>query len=256
MNDSASGDDDTARVAEANRYASAGRSRRRLTRTRRLLHRVAAALALLLVRLWWWSCRVRVIDGARLDAAIAAHGAVIPVYWHQHQLFAVKPLIERIPRGLKLGFLISPSVDGEIGVRLVAKIGAEAIRGSSSHTGAKALRDYYVAMTRHGLSPIISPDGPRGPRHEFKPGAIWLSQLSGRPIVPISYAAARAYLFRTWDRFVLPWPWTRVVIAIGEPRVVPKGLDPATVEQWQRELAAALRALHARADGELRAPRR
>lgn len=250
MNDPVSADDEV-RVAHAQRYTSAGRSRRRLTPARRLLHRLAAALALALVRLWWWSCRVRVVDAERLDAAIATHGSVIPVYWHQHQLFAVKPLVERIPRGLKLGFLISPSVDGEIGVQLVERIGARAIRGSSSHTGAKALRDYYLAMTRDGLSPIISPDGPRGPCHEFKPGAILLSQLSGRPVVPISFRAARAYLFRTWDRFVLPWPFTRVVVVIGAPCVVPKGQDEATLERWQREFGATLQALQARARDEL-----
>lgn len=256
MNEPAPGDDDAARLAHAARYTSAGRSRRRLTPARRLLYRVAAALAWMLIRLWWWSCRVRVVDGARLDAAIAAHGAVIPVYWHQHQLFAVKPLIERSARGLKLGFLISPSVDGEIGVLLVERIGAQAIRGSSSHTGAKALRDYYVAMTKQGLSPIISPDGPRGPRHEFKPGAILLSQLSGRPIVPIAFAAARAYRFRTWDRFVLPWPFTRVVIAIGAPCIVPKGQDEVTLERWQREMGAALQGLYVHAREALRTPGR
>jgi lysophospholipid acyltransferase (LPLAT)-like uncharacterized protein len=241
-------DDDSARLAKATRYESQGRSRRRLTLLRRAGYRILAPLGLGLIRLWWRSCRIVAVPGAgQLDAAIEKHGAIVPVYWHQHQLFAVKPLIEGCHPGLKPGFLISPSVDGEIGVHMVRSVGAQAIRGSSSHTGARALRDFYQAIVRDGVSPIITPDGPRGPRHEFKPGAILLSQLSGKPIVPIAYAASRAYLFRTWDRFVLPWPGTRVAIAIGAPRVVPKGLDAAGLERWQREMAAELHAQFERA---------
>ena len=255
MSGGGSSDDEAAeRVARATRYESQGRSQRRLTPLRRLVYRLAAPLALGLIRLWWRACRVVSVQGAEgLDAAIARHGAVIPVYWHQHQLFAVKPLVERVAGKLKLGFLVSPSVDGEIGVNMVERIGAHAIRGSSSHTGARALRDYYHAIVRDGVSPVITPDGPRGPRGEFKPGAILLSQLSGRPIVPIAYAARRARLVRTWDRFVLPWPGTRIAIAIGAPRVAPKGLDAAAIERWQVEMAAELRAQFERARAALAA---
>ena len=251
------GDDDpeeAARRTQATRYESQGRSRRRLTPLRRLAYGLIAPLGLGLIRLWWRLCRIVSVQGAEgLDATIARHGAIIPVYWHQHQLFAVRVLIGRIERGLKLGFLISPSVDGEIGVNMVARVGAHVIRGSSSHTGARALRDYYQAIVREGISPVITPDGPRGPRYEFKPGAILLSQLSGKPVVPIAYAAARAYRFRTWDRFVLPWPGTRIAIAIGEPRIVPKGLDAAGLEHWQREMAAELHAQFERARAALAA---
>ncbi|EQD78910.1 protein containing DUF374, partial [mine drainage metagenome] len=83
-------------------------------------------------------------------------------------------------RGMKLGWLISPSVDGEIGAMLVHRLGAHAIRGSSTHTGARALRDYYQALVKENISPAITPDGPRGPRNQFKPGTILLAQLSGR----------------------------------------------------------------------------
>ena len=61
---------------------------------------------------------------------------------------------------------------------------ARVIRGSSSHTGARALRDYYLALVQENISPIITPDGPRGPRFKFKPGAILLAQMSGRPMLP------------------------------------------------------------------------
>lgn len=226
-------------------YERKTRSSRKLTRGRMLLYRLAAPLAIGIVRLWWAMLpRTRVIGQERLDAAIAQHAAVIPVYWHGQQLLPVRQLLAMADRGLKLGFLISPSVDGELPALLVRRIGGYVIRGSSSATGARALRDYYEAITKHGVSPAMTPDGPHGPRRQCKPGAILLSQLSGKPIVPMAYAASRAWLFRTWDRFALPWPFARVALVIGEPRVVPKGLDTAALERWQEELRVELESLY------------
>jgi lysophospholipid acyltransferase (LPLAT)-like uncharacterized protein len=125
-------------------------------------------------------------------------------------------------------------------------LGAAVIRGSSSHTGARALRDYYQALVKDGVSPAITPDGPRGPPWKFKPGAVLLAQLSQRPIVPMAYAASRAWKIQ-WDRFVIPKPLSRVVIAIGEPVYVAKGLDSAGLERLQLEMEARLKGLYERA---------
>lgn len=229
-------------------YDRKTRSKRRLTRARLLLYRLAVPLAVGIVRLWWAMLpRVTVVGGGNLDGAIAVHKAVIPVYWHGQQLVPVHYLLRASGRGLKLGFLISPSVDGELPAMLVKRAGAHVIRGSSSATGARALKDYYEAITRLGVSPAITPDGPHGPRRQCKPGAILLAQLSGKPIVPMAYAARRAWLFRTWDRFALPWPFTPVVLVIGEPTFVPRGLDTAALERWQESLRQDLEALFDRA---------
>jgi lysophospholipid acyltransferase (LPLAT)-like uncharacterized protein len=216
------------------------RSSRRMTPLRRFVWRIAVALGTGLIRGFWLTCRVtRVVGDEHLAKALAASPSLIPVYWHQHQLFCGKYLLEQQARGLKLGFLVSPSVDGELGAMAVAKFGATAIRGSSSHTGARAIRDYYEALVKQGLSPVITPDGPRGPRFVLNQGAILLSQMSGRPILPLAYVASRATLFH-WDKFVLPWPFSRIVIAIGEPRQVPRKIDSAELERWQRDLASDL----------------
>ena len=127
---------------------------------------------------------------------------------------------------------------------VVSRFGGHVIRGSSSHTGARALRDYYEALAKQGISPSITPDGPRGPRFVFKPGAILLSQMSQRPILPMAYAASRATLFH-WDKFVLPWPFSRIVIAIGAPRQVPRTLKPEALEALQKEMAVEMKALFA-----------
>jgi lysophospholipid acyltransferase (LPLAT)-like uncharacterized protein len=124
---------------------------------------------------------------------------------------------------------------------IVRRAGGYVIRGSSSHTGAQALKAYFEALMREQVSPAITPDGPRGPRFQFKPGAILLAQMSGRPMLPIAYAASRAAQVG-WDGFVLPLPFARIAIAIGAPREVPRVLDAAGVAALQAEMQDSLRA--------------
>jgi lysophospholipid acyltransferase (LPLAT)-like uncharacterized protein len=232
-------------------YEQQTRSGRRLTRARLFLYKILVPVGLCLLRLVWaWSRVVHVIGAEHIAAALREAPSFIPVYWHQHQLFCVKLLLAQRRAGLKLGFLISPSVDGEIGAMIVRNLGGEVIRGSSSHTGARALRDYYQALTHEGVSPAITPDGPRGPPWKFKPGAVLLAQLSGRPMIPLSYAASRAWKIK-WDRFVIPAPLSRIAIAVGEPVYVPKGLDAAALERVQLDMERRLRTLFGEAEAAL-----
>jgi lysophospholipid acyltransferase (LPLAT)-like uncharacterized protein len=225
-------------------YRRLTRSGRRMTLARRLLYALAVPLGLAIVRLWWATCRIVKVEGVEhLQAALQKAPSLVPCFWHQHQGFCAKYLLGERARGLCVGWLISPSVDGEIGAMLVRRVGGRVIRGSSTHTGARALRDYYVALVQENISPVITPDGPRGPRFKFKPGAILLAQISGRPMLPLSYAASRAWLIK-WDKFVLPWPGSRIVIAIGPPRYVPHVVDTAHIERLQGEMEAELLRLY------------
>ncbi len=228
-------------------YEQQTRSARRLTRSRLLLYKMLVPLGLAVAQLVWRWCRVvRVVGAEHISAALERAPSFIPVYWHQHQLFCVRQLLELRTAGVKLGFLISPSVDGELGAMIVRSLGGEVIRGSSSYTGARALRDYYQALSQQGISPAITPDGPRGPPWKFKPGALLLSQLSQRPIIPMAYAASRAWKIK-WDRFVIPKPLARVAVVVGEPVYVPKGLDAPALERLQLEMEEKLRTLYRQA---------
>ena len=142
--------------------------------------------------------------------------SLLPCYWHQHELFCARYLLLQMPRGLKLGFLVSPSVDGEVPAMIARRLGAQVIRGSSTHTGAKALRDYYQLLVNESVSPVITPDGPTGPPLRFKPGG----HAAGADL----RAAAAAHGLRGverlafgWDNFVMPRPGSRIAIAIGAP---------------------------------------
>ena len=233
-------------------YRTTTRSSRRMTPARRALYRLAVPLAIGVIHAWWRMCRVVCVEGvAHLEAALARAPSLVPCYWHQHQLYCGKYLVEQRARGLTPGWLISPSVDGELGAMMVRRFGGVVIRGSSTHTGARALRDYYQALTRENVSPVITPDGPRGPRFRFKPGALLLAQMSGRPILPMSYAASRAWLIK-WDKFVLPLPFSRIAIAIGPPCYVPRVTDTASLERLQGEMEVELKRLYGVARAALR----
>jgi lysophospholipid acyltransferase (LPLAT)-like uncharacterized protein len=218
-------------------------SGRRLTVWRLWLYKLGAPIVLTLMRtVWGWSRVVRVVGGEHISGVLAGSPSFIPVYWHQHQLFCAKYLFDLSDVGVKPGVLVSPSVDGEFGAIIVRKLGGEVIRGSSSHTGARTLRDFYQALVKDGISPVITPDGPRGPAGKFKPGALLLAQLSQRPIIPLSYCASRAWKI-SWDRFVIPKLAARIVIAVGEPVYVPKGLDAAALERMQVDMEHRLTSL-------------
>ncbi len=226
-----------------NNAASDSLAPRRLTTGRRVTH-MAAPLIGGLAKLFWRSCRIeRVLGEANAEAALASGKSIIPCYWHQRQLFCVRYVLGLQARGLKLGFLVSPSLDGELAARVIHTWGAQSIRGSSTRTGAQAMRDLYQAIRRDGISPVTTPDGPRGPPYAFKSGTVMLAQLSGAPMLPLSYAARTEWHLRSWDRFVIPRPFTRVVIAVGKPRAVERGVPANALEPIRQEMEDALNAL-------------
>ncbi|MEJ2449442.1 MAG: hypothetical protein P8047_02065 [Gammaproteobacteria bacterium] len=110
-------------------------------------------------------------------------------------------------------------------------------------TGAQALRDMYNIVVKQRISPVSTSDGPTGPLHVFKIGDILLSQFTQAPLLPLSYAASRAWYLKSWDRFIIPKPFARIVITIGTPLTVPKGLLAEDLEPYRLQMQNSLRAL-------------
>lgn len=144
--------------------------------------------------------------------------------------------------------LTSDHPDGRLIARITAPFGLKTVVGSATRGGAGALRRLTRLMNA-GSSVGITPDGPRGPRMRARPGAAMLARLSGAPMVPVTYGVASRRLLRTWDRFVLPRPFSRGVIVWGEPIAVPADADSTALEAARQRLEDSLNAITAEADG-------
>ena len=227
------------------------RSGRTMTAGRMVLYRLAVGVAVMLLELLWRTCRIWIVGEEHLQRMIDEHGAVVPVCWHQHLLLGARYMVAKRIKGMNIGFLISPSVDGEAPSMLARAYGAQVIRGSGTYTGAQAVRALYKQIKVQRLSPVITPDGPKGPRFEFKGGAVTVAQLCGVPIVPFAYAASHAKIFRTWDKFILPFPFTRIVIVIGEPYLPERKLQPEQASLVHKEMAQRLHEVYGQAAAEL-----
>jgi lysophospholipid acyltransferase (LPLAT)-like uncharacterized protein len=139
----------------------------------------------------------------------------------------------------KPAVLISPSFDGELIARTVEHLGFLTARGSSSRSGGPGLWALAKAVER-GNPAVFTADGPRGPVYKVKPGAVKLAQLTGYSIGIFYAHPEKAWILRSWDRFMIPKPFSRVAISWGRDVEVPQSEDPAVIEAKRLEVEAAL----------------
>jgi len=190
---------------------------------RRLYYFIGLPILRGLVRLLTMTYRIEhVIGKENIDSFIAENTVCAPCYWHQHHIVGSTLIRSWVRRGFKACFLVSGSVDGEVPARIARAWGAEVIRGSANQSGALALRDMQ-RMMKNGFSIVTTADGPRGPKHEFKVGASMMARVAGVPIIPIGCATDRAWYLNRWDDFMVPKPFARIAVAIGEPYALPPG---------------------------------
>jgi lysophospholipid acyltransferase (LPLAT)-like uncharacterized protein len=98
-------------------------------------------------------------------------------------------------------------------------------------------------VKRHGSSPILIPDGPKGPVYQFKQGVLGMSQITGAPILNMGFAAERSRTLGTWDRMVFPRPFSRIAVAVDPPKEIPRGLSDDELEAERRRLEERLETL-------------
>jgi len=126
-------------------------------------------------------------------------------------------------------------------------LGFGAVRGSSTRGGIRALSEALEKLSE-GTDIAVTPDGPRGPKQKFKPGALFLARESGAPIVLGACVPKRAWRLKSWDGFYVPKPFSRVVLAAGEKIYIPKTLSEEQIEAKRAELERALNELTRRAE--------
>ncbi len=186
--------------------------------------------------------RIRVENEEHLQAARRIGPNVIFAVWHGRLL----PL-SYTHRGQPIQVLASEHRDGEMLGRTIVRLGFGHARGSSTRGGTRALLDLAQRL-RSGFDVGLTVDGPRGPRHVVKPGAIEIARLTGAAIVPITSASRRHRTLASWDAFEVPAPGTRVIVRYGAPVRVPAQADRDTVEACRLELERSLTRITGEAD--------
>jgi hypothetical protein len=135
--------------------------------------------------------------------------------------------------------MVSASRDGGMLARILDHFGVQPVRGSSSRRGAQALLE-LTSWAERGCDLAITPDGPRGPRYRVQDGAIALAQLTGLPVVPVTYHLSWKYCLRSWDRFQVPLPFARCEWQLGNVIRVPREVTDAEREVLRQELEKAM----------------
>lgn len=136
-------------------------------------------------------------------------------FWHGRMI--LQPFQK--PKGREMHVLISRHRDGQIITNVLKHFCIGTVRGSTKKGGDTAIRE-VLSLVATGTNITITPDGPKGPACIAQHGAVYIAQKTGLPIVPISFGASRAKIFDSWDKFLLPKPFSKIVFVVGEPLVI------------------------------------
>lgn len=211
--------------------------------TRRWRHCLQLALGpplvALLIRLLRRTWRLRRSGREPMEQCAANDQRFVMIFWHAHILASFYAYC-----GPQLVFLVSQHRDGEMIARVMQRFGYVAARGSTTSGGSAGLRELLRAV-RAGHDIGLTPDGPRGPARVVQPGVVAAARHLQIPIIPVATGASRAWRMNSWDRFLIPKPFARVLLAFGEPITIAAD-EP--LEQATLRVQTALRALEAAAE--------
>ena len=199
-------------------------------------------LAARYIRLVWTTGRWRVENEEIARDLVERRTPFIACFWHGRMLM--------IPYAPRMKILISQHRDGTFISRALGYLGIGTIAGSTTRGGTTALRG-IIRVLNAGEYVGITPDGPRGPREKVTSGTIAAARLSGAVLLPVTYGAKRRKVLESWDRFVIPFPFTRGIVEVGQPIRVSDSSDESLIEAARKELEDALTAITASVDRKL-----
>lgn len=198
------------------------------------------------IRLVWLTGRWRIENDGPVRSMIEANAPFVACFWHGRMLM----LPNAWRYGGRMNVLISQHRDGLFISKTLSFLGIGTIAGSTSRGGGTALLGLVRAL-RRGENVAITPDGPRGPLMQVAPGAAVAAQMSSAPLLPITYGARWRIVTSSWDRFVIPLPFTRGIVRVGDPISVPRDADEQALAQANSRLGAELIRLTNEVDAEL-----
>jgi lysophospholipid acyltransferase (LPLAT)-like uncharacterized protein len=193
---------------------------------------VLPALAAWVIKILLFTCRVVNIEGMqRHDEAInRSGGGAVYVTWHQRMSYFF-----HFGGSHHATTMISQSRDGEYVARLASWLGFRTVRGSSSRGGTRAVRELTRRIREGELGGMLA-DGPQGPARVAKLGTVMIARDGGVPIIPVLWGADRCWMFNSWDRYLLPKPFAKIVLYAAEPLWIPKEAKGGDLEKYRRLL--------------------
>jgi len=197
-----------------------------LRRLHGVLMPVAIHMAAWLVQGLFWTLRPVYIGESTVRWLLDSQTPLIAVFWHGRLLYPLR--LMQVYRVRRVTVLVSRSRDGEWISQIARCFSVLPTRGSSHRGGSQGLRE-MIRHVQEGYIACVTPDGPRGPRYRAQPGVVTLAYRTGATILPVTYNAKWRKVMRSWDGFVLPMPFSRIVVIYGEPIRVPT--DVTTAEQ-------------------------
>jgi len=191
-----------------------------------------------ILRFYFLLIRIRSSGEEEIKKHLHEGGKAIAAIWHQRILIVINyagRFGEFAP-----AVMISQSRDGEMIADVYRRLNFRPVRGSSSRGGRKALAAMIADLVEHPFAVHVV-DGPRGPRGVVKAGLISMAQHSGVPIVPVAASVTRAWVLKSWDRFLIPKPFSTVFVHWGAPIPIPASLDDTAFERLRGEIETTLR---------------
>jgi lysophospholipid acyltransferase (LPLAT)-like uncharacterized protein len=205
----------------------------RFTLGQRIILRIIIAAGYCFIRLIGPTLRICVSREEGAKPTVGQHPLVLN-FWHAGIIPATY-----IFRDCGIRVMSSNSYDGEYMGRIIRRFGFVAVKGSSSRNAVRALLGLRRAL-KEGWAVAFSIDGPRGPRYQVKPGPVTLARSSGVPLATFHIAVERAWVLNTWDRLIIPKPFSRVLIRFGNLIPVPDDASDEDLDRYQRELQSSL----------------
>lgn len=183
-----------------------------------LVPRIIAKVVYLLVKVISFTIRFKWIDKSGLREMPGSQRVIFCI-WHNRlalSLILFERFVKKYFPQRRLAAMVSASRDGALLTRILELFGTEPVRGSSSRRGPQALRE-MTTKGKSGYDLAITPDGPRGPKYVVQDGVISLASVTQMPIIPVSYSLSWKIKLNTWDKFLIPLPFSKCVVYLGEP---------------------------------------
>jgi lysophospholipid acyltransferase (LPLAT)-like uncharacterized protein len=206
--------------------------------------RLITLIAYCLVKVLYATLRLQVVNEEAIEQERQRTGrGVVLASWHGRTFI---PIARFAGRGYYA--MTSTSRDGELQNGLLTRFGFQTIRGSTSARGAVAAALTMSKQLRKGGVIVLTPDGPRGPLHHVHGGVIFLAEKSGGKLIPAGLSIWPRVTFKTWDRYIIPYPFAKAALVFGDPIEVPAKLSEEEREAWGAQFAEKINALEERAE--------